>query len=139
MLQTYFSTSNRSPTPYLFLYNSQTITSIYAYSEYDRRMILNPVEILFLFMQHITLDCHKYHSLQKSCYIAQNRVHPRKSQLKREVRSKRKQSSHVTYTCCVHKHLTCTLWYVHCVIPCMVHISIHMEVCLLYESMCAYD
>lgn len=42
-------------------------------------------------MQHITLNCHKYYSLQKSCYIAQNHVHPRKSQLKREVRSKRNE------------------------------------------------
>lgn len=65
-------------------------------------------------MQHITGNCHKYRRPRKSCYIAQDLVHPRKSRLKREVRSKRRQSSHVMCTCCAHSERTrarAPLWY----------------------------
>lgn len=103
-------------------------------------MILNSVEIPFHFMQHITLNCHKYYSLQKSCYIAQNRVHPRKSQLKREVRSKRNKvltlharvvSTNVYLTCTYTLRFTCTVSF---------HIwstSPYIRKCVFYTNQCA--
>lgn len=99
-----------------------------------------PCEFHFILFNTLPADVINSMRPRKSCYIGRDRVRPRESRLKREVRSKRRQSSHVTSTClpvraCVRMRIQTR---VHRVIPCTVYMSIRVLTCPLRESSCTY-